>query len=80
MFFFVVVVVVFFHPKQFPKSRFVLQDGFWREQPILQNVPYFFCYKTVRVFFFPNNHKNLDPSYKMDLDLWDCLGKVNLIL
>ena len=34
----------------------------------------------VRGIFFPfqNNHKNLDPSYKMDLDLWDCLGRLNL--
>ena len=23
--------------------------------------------------------KNLDPSYKTDLDLWDCLGKVKLV-
>ena len=29
---------------------------------------------------FQNNPKNLDPSYKMDLDVWDCLGKVKLIL
>ena len=29
-------------------------------------------------FFFQNNPKNLDPSYKMDLDLWDCLGRVKL--
>ena len=27
-------------------------------------------------FSFPNNPKNLDPSFKMDLDLWDCLGRV----
>ena len=25
---------------------------------------------------FLNNLKNLDPSYKTDLDVWDCLGKV----
>ena len=25
---------------------------------------------------FQNNSKNLDPSYKMDLDLWACLGRV----
>ena len=31
-------------------------------------------------FFFQNNPKNLDPSDKMDLDLWDCLGMVKLIL
>ena len=32
--------------------------------------------------FFPiqNNPKDLDPAYKMDLDLWDCLGWVKLVL
>ena len=31
----------------------------------------------IRQFFsFQNNPKNLDLSYKTDLDLWDCLGKV----
>ena len=29
---------------------------------------------------FHNNPKNLDPSYKMDLDLWDCLARVKLVL
>ena len=29
---------------------------------------------------FQNNPKNLDPSGKMDLDLWDCLGRVKLVL
>ena len=29
---------------------------------------------------FQNNHKHLDPSFKTDLDLWDCLGRVILIL
>ena len=24
--------------------------------------------------------KNLDPSYKMDLELWDCLGRMKLVL
>ena len=42
-------------------------------------VPYFFGYKT-SVFSFQNNPKDLDPSYKMDLDLWDCLGRVKLVL
>ena len=31
-------------------------------------------------FSFQNNAKNLDPSYKMDLDIWECLGRVKLIL
>ena len=43
----------------------------------MHNVPYFFAYK---FFSFQNNSKNLDLSYKVDLDLWDCLGRVKLIL
>ena len=31
-------------------------------------------------FSFQNNPKNPDPSYKMDLELWDCLGRVKLSL
>ena len=42
-------------------------------------VPYFFAYKTV-FFYFQNNPKILDPSYKTDLDLWGCLGRVNFVL
>ena len=34
-------------------------------------VPYFFGYK---MEFFSNT-KDLDPSCKTDLDLWDCLGR-----
>ena len=30
-------------------------------------------------FSFQNNAENLDLSYKMDLDLWDCLGRVKFI-
>ena len=39
----------------------------------------FFGYKT-EFFSFQNNSKDLDPSCKMDLDLWDCLGRVKLVL
>ena len=39
-------------------------------------IPYFFSYK--RVFAFQNNPKNLDPSYKMDLDHWDCLQRIKI--
>ena len=42
-------------------------------------IPYFFGYKS-EIFSFQNNPKNLDPSYQMDLDLWDCLGRVKLVL
>ena len=43
-------------------------------------VSYFFGYKTEFFFSFQNNPKNLDPSYKMDLEYWDCLGRVKLVL
>ena len=42
-------------------------------------IPYFFTYKTV-FFAFQNNPKNLDPSYKTDLDLWDYLRRVKPVL
>ena len=42
-------------------------------------LPYFFSYR-MRVFIFENNHKNLYPSYKMDLDLWDNFGRESPIL
>ena len=45
----------------------------------LSKLLYFFGYKT-EYFSFQNNPKDLDPSYKMDLDLWDCLGWVKLVL
>ena len=44
-----------------------------------QWLPYFLGYKTEFVSF-QTNPKDLDPSYKMDLDLWDCLGRVKLVL
>ena len=40
---------------------------------------YFFGYET-EFFSFQNNPKDLDLSCKMDLDLWDCLGRVKLVL
>ena len=46
-----------------------------RKTTMQQQQPYFFAYK--REFLFQNNPKNLDPFYKMDLDLWQCLGRVN---
>ena len=41
-------------------------------------LPYFFDYKT-EFYSFLNSPKNLDPSYKTDLDHWDCLGRVKLV-
>ena len=40
-------------------------------------VPYIFGYNN---FLFQNKSKNLGPSYKMDLDLWDYFGREKLIL
>ena len=39
--------------------------------------PMKFCYdmSLPRIIFLPKQSKNLDPSYKTDLDLWDCLGR-----
>ena len=31
-------------------------------------------------FSLQNNPESLDPSFKMDLDLWDCLGRAKLVL
>ena len=33
-----------------------------------------------RSFFLPKQSQNLDPSCKTDLDPWDCLGRVKLVL
>ena len=35
--------------------------------------PIKFCSNTSLSFL--NNPKDLDPSYKMDLDFWDCFGE-----
>ena len=48
-------------------------------QTCIKTIPYFFAYKIV-FFSFQNSPKNLDPSYKMDLGLWGCLGRVKLVL
>ena len=34
----------------------------------------------IRVLPFLNNPKDLDPSYKMGLDFWDCFGRKKLCL
>ena len=45
----------------------------------ISSVAYFFRYKKE---FFPSKQtpQKIDPSCKMDLDLWDCLGRVKLVL
>ena len=44
---------------------------------VTRQVMYFFGYKS---FSFQNNPKDLDLSCKTDLDLWNCLGRVKLVL
>ena len=34
-----------------------------------------FNFAVIRFLPFLNNPKDLDPSYKMDLDFWDCFGR-----
>ena len=46
---------------------------------IVKQLSYFFGYK-MEFFSFQNNHKDPDLSCKTDLDLWDCLGRVKLVL
>ena len=33
----------------------------------------------IRVLPFLNNPKGLDPSYKTDLDFWDCFGRKKIL-
>ena len=44
---------------------------------VLKHILYFFGYK-MEFVSFRYSPKNLHPSYKMDLDLWDCLGMIYL--
>ena len=44
-----------------------------------EKIPYFFAYM-MEFFSFQNNPKNLDLSYKTDLEPWNCLGRVKLVL
>ena len=47
----------------------------------LSHKAHIYCISSViRVYSFQNNCKDLDPSFKMDLDLMDCLGRVKLVL
>ena len=49
--------------------------SFEQPGPDLQN------FAMILVLPFLNNLKDLDPSYKMDLDFWDCFGqKLHLIV
>ena len=39
-----------------------------------------FLWYKMEFFPFQNNPQNLDLSYKTDLDLWNCLGRVKFVL
>ena len=43
--------------------------------PIALRGPVLCALAVIRVLPFLNTPKDLDPSYKMDLDFWDCFGK-----
>ena len=51
-------------------------------RPVRSNIKFLYRISSVirQFFFFLNNSKNLDLSYKTALDLRDCLGRVKLIL
>ena len=44
-----------------------------------KHITIFFGCKT-EFYSFKDNPKNLDPSYKIDLDLWDCVRRVKLAI
>ena len=46
---------------------------------LLEKIDYLISLTIRQSFFFQNNPKNLEPSDKMDLDHWDCLGRVKLV-
>ena len=61
-------------------SKLVININTCNTECVTIFLSYFFGYKMEFFFSFQNNPKNLDPSYKTDLDLWDCLGRVELVL
>ena len=67
------------HTKQNEFSSNVKSHGALMFFLIFYFIPYFFSYKT-EFFSFQNNPKDLDPSYKMDLDVLNCFGRVKLVL
>ena len=80
-------------PKTFSKTRESAHKNFYLSpiasetyvyklhlHPDTGILPYFFGCKTEFFFLFQNNHKDLDPSCKTDLDPCDCSGRVKLVL
>ena len=67
----VLCVIIFYFINSRTKCKHRNPDQMSLSTVPLSHLPYFFGYK-VGFFSFKNNPKNLDPSYKIDLDLWDC--------
>ena len=66
------------------KTDFHIWSNFGKGNPyLIMQYLHFWCTVFLclydKVFSLPKQLKNLDPSCKTDLDLWDCLGRVNLI-
>ena len=64
----------------FDKSYTLLFQEIIQPGALLHSETTIFLRLLDRVFSFQNNPKDLDLSCKMDLDLWDCLGRVKLVL
>ena len=47
---------------------------------VLRIIQRYHISSVIYYFSFQNNPKDLDPSYKTDLDLWDRLGRIKLVL
>ena len=47
---------------------------------IISSVPIFRIFTVLLVLPFLNNPKDLDLSYKMDINFWDCFGRKTLSL
>ena len=47
---------------------------------VVLGVPILKHFTVIPISPFQNNPKDLDPSFKMDLDLWDCFGRKKLHL
>ena len=61
-------------PKFCPKNAIYSTEKGSAPRGFIRRVPGFSVIR--HVFSFQNNPENLDPFYKMDLGLWDCLGRV----
>ena len=52
-----------------------IRRGFHLSRMTTNNLSVLCNFAIIQVLPFQNNPKDLDPSYKTDLDLWDCFGR-----